>query len=276
MTLHEAIYKLLTEKNRWMSTQEIANELNTNKWYSKKDGSLITAFQIHGRTKNYKDLFERNGALVGVKGKANQIVVSAPKSSSGRNLTPINNSSLDIHLVEKVLMNENNFKPANKIEELVPNRPGVYCIRIKEVSLLSEPFRKILNERGHNIIYIGIASQNLRTRFFNQELNAIGHGTFFRSLGAVLGYKPPVGSLLGKRNKRNYKFSNSDECQIIDWIKNNIIVNWQEYDKELDEFESELIVKYLPLLNLAKNPAASDKLKALRAECVSIANTINK
>lgn len=47
-----------------MTTQEIADELNLNKWYTKKDGSKITAFQIHGRTKNYVKIFRREGSDV--------------------------------------------------------------------------------------------------------------------------------------------------------------------------------------------------------------------
>ena len=37
MTLHEAIIKLLKEKGTPMTTTEIANALNENKWYLKKD-----------------------------------------------------------------------------------------------------------------------------------------------------------------------------------------------------------------------------------------------
>ncbi len=47
-----------------MTTTEIASELNKNKWYQKKDGSRIEPFQIHGRTRNYSHLFERNGSTV--------------------------------------------------------------------------------------------------------------------------------------------------------------------------------------------------------------------
>lgn len=64
MTLHEAIKKLLGQTGQSMTTQQIANELNENGWYQKKDGSQITAFQIHGRTKNYDHLFERDGSTV--------------------------------------------------------------------------------------------------------------------------------------------------------------------------------------------------------------------
>ncbi len=64
MKLHEAIVKLIKLKGSQMTTTEIADELNRNNWYQKKDGSEITAFQIHRRTKNYSNLFKRDGAIV--------------------------------------------------------------------------------------------------------------------------------------------------------------------------------------------------------------------
>lgn len=64
MTLHSAIEKLLRRTGRPMTTQQVADELNRNGQYKKKDNSNITAFQIHGRTKNYTNLFDRNGAVV--------------------------------------------------------------------------------------------------------------------------------------------------------------------------------------------------------------------
>ncbi len=64
MTLHEAIIQVLIQAGHPMTTHEIANELNKNKLYQKKDNSLITPFQIHGRTKNYPNLFSRNGTTV--------------------------------------------------------------------------------------------------------------------------------------------------------------------------------------------------------------------
>ena len=66
MTLHEAILVIIKEKNREMTTTEIADELNKRKLYSKKDGSEITPFQVHGRTKNYPQYFSRNGSKVGL------------------------------------------------------------------------------------------------------------------------------------------------------------------------------------------------------------------
>lgn len=69
MTLHEAVVQLLQQTGRSMTTTEIANALNKAKTYTKKDGSAITPFQIHGRTKNYPQLFERKSTLVTLTGQ---------------------------------------------------------------------------------------------------------------------------------------------------------------------------------------------------------------
>lgn len=53
-----------------MTTQQIADELNKNEWYRKKDGSKITAFQIHSRTKNYPNIFHRDGSTVSLIGQS--------------------------------------------------------------------------------------------------------------------------------------------------------------------------------------------------------------
>ena len=78
MTLHEAIEKLLRQTGRPMTTQQIADELNKNGWYQKKDGSTIQAFQIHGRTRNYATIFDRDGSTVSLIGQ----VVTKPKPAT--------------------------------------------------------------------------------------------------------------------------------------------------------------------------------------------------
>jgi hypothetical protein len=172
-------------------------------------------------------------------------------------------------------MSESNFKSAKIIDSTVPSNPGMYCIRIKNIDTLPVLFNTELKKRGHNIIYIGIATKSLNKRMLNQELRAKGHGTFFRSLGAILGYKPPAGSLINKKNKRNYKFSNTDETQIINWINYNLTISWIVLNSGVEKIETELILKYKPLLNIAKNPVAMRELSQLRKECVRIANEIN-
>src|SRR5690606_11828588 len=84
MTLHEAIEKLLRQTGRPMTTQQIADEFNKNGWYQKKDGSTIQAFQIHGRTRNYANIFDRDGSTVSLIGqaaaKATSVTISQPKT----------------------------------------------------------------------------------------------------------------------------------------------------------------------------------------------------
>lgn len=270
MTLHEAIEKLLREAQCAMTTEEIAEKLNKLKWYQKKDGSPLTAYQIHGRTQNYHDIFDRDGSLVSLKGRSKERRIEI---STVEKLPPkLSEIKGDNKLLSKVLMNAKNFKSAGEIDNWVPDVSGLYCVRIKDVNVLDVFFSKVLVKRGHNILYIGIASQSLKKRFLNQELRANGHGTFFRSLGAMLGYQPEKGSLKGKLNKRNYKFSKQTESEIIQWINKHLIVNWIELNEGFDDLETDLIKEHLPLMNLAKNPQPSMLLSELRAECVRIAN----
>ncbi len=274
MTLHEAIEKLLRQTGRPMTTQQIADELNKNGWYQKKDGSQIQAFQIHGRTRNYANLFDRNGSTVSLIGQTKPNIGATQTETPKQIVKAKLIASVDTTLLEKALMNEKNFKNASDIDNLVPNVSGLYCIRISDTNKLPKPFNTFLANRQHNIIYIGIATESLNKRFLNQELRANGHGTFFRSIGAVLGYRPPKGSLATKANKRNYKFSQTDEQKIIKWINDNLIVNWVEFTGDFETIETELIIKHRPLINLAKNPSALQLLSDLRKECVQIANEL--
>lgn len=277
MTLHEAIIKVLQQHGKSMSTQEIADALNKYKWYTKGDGSSISAFQIHGRTRKYPHLFNRNGSIVSLKSSTghqkSQPKVNVPQATQVKQQKLVNSDQLPDELALKVLMNEKNHKPAGTIQNAIPDNPGLYCIRIDYAHNLPEPFAAHLKSRNHNILYIGIATTSLRQRL-GQELWAESHGTFFRGLGAVLGYRPPAGSLINKKNKKNYTFSAADEASIIKWINTHLLVNWVKFEGDFEGVESALIKQYLPLLNTSKNPAKLKELAALREECRKIANEI--
>jgi hypothetical protein len=63
--LHDEIARILRDAgNRWMTTHEIAAEVNTARRYRTRKGTDVTAFQIHGRTRNYGGMFERDGSRV--------------------------------------------------------------------------------------------------------------------------------------------------------------------------------------------------------------------
>jgi hypothetical protein len=186
----------------------------------------------------------------------------------------IENLNIDTTLLSKMLMDEKNYKSASLIDNLVPHSAGIYCVQIIDIHKLPIPFNSLLKDRNHNIIYIGIATKSLKKRFLNQELRGNGHGTFFRSIGAILGYRPIIGSLVDKINKRNFKFSTNDEKEIIKWINQNLKVNWIQMKNDFENLETQLINTHKPLLNLAKNPLALKSLSDLRKECVRIANEI--
>lgn len=60
MTLHDAIITVLKEKGSQMSYEEIANVINKEKLYLRRDKELLQAFQVRLRTfvqKKYKPLF---------------------------------------------------------------------------------------------------------------------------------------------------------------------------------------------------------------------------
>lgn len=63
-TLHDELQAiLLSGGNVWMTTTELADAVNQRGPYV-KDGSLVDAFQVHGRTRNYPHLFERERSSV--------------------------------------------------------------------------------------------------------------------------------------------------------------------------------------------------------------------
>lgn len=181
------------------------------------------------------------------------------------------NNPAGLQQIEDELILSGSFMRAGIIDNGVPNSTGFYCIRLAIDSKLPKEYQSILDQRNHRLIYIGKAEgQSLRKRFLNQELRAIGHGTFFRSIGAVLGYRPPKGSLTIEQE--NYRFADDDITEIINWINENFEVNWIEYSGAFD-IEEAIIEKYRPLLNIKHNPSKLAILSSARDECLRTART---
>lgn len=169
------------------------------------------------------------------------------------------------------LMYPQSFEPASNLNEsLIPDIPGLYAIRIKDISMLPHPYKDELQNRGHNILYIGKATKSLRDRLWCQELNHKSPATFFRSIGAILGYRPIKGSMYGK-NTRNYKFSKEDTSKIRLWMTDNLLINTRILRDNIEDVESALIREYKPIINISKNPYKMEILSELRDECVRIA-----
>lgn len=73
-----------------MTTSALAARVNERGRYQKRDGSPVDAFQVHGRTRNYGSLFERDGSRVrlietetGVGRKRGSSVARQPRKRSG-------------------------------------------------------------------------------------------------------------------------------------------------------------------------------------------------
>jgi hypothetical protein len=62
-TLHQALELILSENgNNWMSVSALAKAVNERGLYVKRDGSPVEVNQIHARTHNYEDKFEKDPA----------------------------------------------------------------------------------------------------------------------------------------------------------------------------------------------------------------------
>ncbi len=153
-----------------------------------------------------------------------------------------------------------------------PDAPGLYAIFVDAADALPVPFGDLLAARETTLIYLSKAGDSLRKRLGEEELRHKRAATFFRSLGAVLGYQPPAGSLVGAKNQRNYRFSSQDTAAITVWIDAHLRVRWLALPKdETESYEPLLIALLRPLLNLKGNSSALPELRALRTECCRIA-----
>jgi hypothetical protein len=100
------------------------------------------------------------------------------------------------------------------------------------------------------LLYIGQAKDSLRKRLVEQELQHRSAATFFRNLGALLGFRPTPGALVDMGNQNNYRFSKSDTAEIVAWITSHLRVSWVELARErLKPVETAAVKKHRPLIN---------------------------
>ena len=185
------------------------------------------------------------------------------------------NSNISENILKEVdsserLVNNNNFKGILQLDNRMLDKKGFYCIRLKENSKLPNRYQSIFEKREYKFIYIGKAEKTLGQRL-EQELEHKSPGTFFRSIGCVLGYSPIKGHLIGKANQDNFRFSKEDTNKIISWLKENVEISIVEYEGNFDLTEGELISKYAPLLNIDKNLLKLQELIDDRKRCKNIA-----
>lgn len=172
------------------------------------------------------------------------------------------------------LLSDPSFRLAGEIDSEVPDDFGVYAIRLATGANPPEQFQTHLDARKTRVIYIGQAErQTLLKRLLGNELPARANGTFFRSIGAVLGYRPLPGSLAGRKRTQNYRFTPEDRNATVDWIDATLEISWVVLPQAaVHSTEIGLIRKYTPLLNLAGNPVPLSELSKLRELCRTIAS----
>lgn len=260
-----------------MTAREVAEAVNEQRLYSRRDKGAIPASQVSARARKYPHFFTRTpeGRLQ----LTPRALEAAPKNRVPRELpadvsdAPRYQQVQDVVSGSDALLDNAAFRAANSIDTDAPPRPGLYAIRVREIDVLPSPFREEARRRESTLIYIGAAKVNLSKRLV-QELRARGHGTLFRSLGAALGYRPQPGSLIGKKNDRNFVFSPSDEGAIISWINDNLEVSWVQLEHGVHAAETRLLRLHGPLFNLQGNHRRLPALTRLRDLCRSVANSV--
>ena len=272
MSLHEAMVEVLREAGRPLRPVEIAARINELGLHQRDDGGSVPSGQVSARARRYQHLFCKEGPMLTLE----KSVAGIRSERSQRTLSKTSmppESAIDSNRAERALLDEANFVSAALVDDLVPpNARGVYAFRVKRTEALPPPFDSYLRQRDTGLIYIGEADgQTLHSRMLGQELRSRSHGTFFRSIGAVLGHLPKQGSLVGKKNQKNYKFSAGDTVSIIKWLNENLEVSWVVLDENIHNVEVALIRKHTPLLNIRNNPRSLPELEILRKECRRIA-----
>lgn len=231
----------------------------------RKIGFYLSDFGINGCQQHHFDELIRTGRLKILGGTIKSPVLKM--DAIKRNIVSgakKKTTATDYQDAEKQLINGRFSAVSALTGDMIPDEPGLYCIKLRKGVVLPTKYGKV---RENGIIYIGQASTSLRQRFWRQELNHHGAATFFRGIGAVLGYLPPKGSLYGK-STNNYKFSDEDTEAIRKWIRQSLFVNWIPFGTDnMDTVERDLIQKYRPLMNTTHNPTPSPELAAARERC---------
>ncbi len=162
--------------------------------------------------------------------------------------------------------------PAAEAGARIPREPGLYAIVIDDPRNLPGAFGAYLAERSSAVLYVGVTSTSLRKRLAAQDLRHAGPSTFFRGLGAILGYRPPIGSLKGKKNQNNYQFNEAGRRAVADWIERHLSVRWIAAEAESAGALEPLVIGELrPPLNTEHNPDALPELSELRGKCREVA-----
>lgn len=151
------------------------------------------------------------------------------------------------------------FYPLSSADDVLPARAGNYVFLLKEKVQL--PIDKVCNQPAirtieieglaYQLIYTGIAGDNLRKRILKQHLygNNAGRSTFRKSIGSLMGLKKMARD---KVENSKTKFCETDEDKLTEWMQNNLVV-LSFANENCEELENKMIAVLNPPLNLDKN-----------------------
>lgn len=149
---------------------------------------------------------------------------------------------------------ENRFDPKLDSEIKIPGQPGNYIVCLCKGSILPsvDIIPKMKKFAGLNVVYTGIASQNLRERDYRQHFtgNNAGRSTLRKSIGSLMGLKKISRDKDPSTGKT--KFTASDESKLSRWMLSNLVLYFYA-NKYFNRFEDELIQHFNPPLNLQGN-----------------------
>lgn len=253
VTLHDEIVAILRESGvASMSTSEIAARVNARGRYQKRDGSAVTAYQIHGRTKNYSDLFDRDGTRVSLRGSERS--VSGPRGP----LSPAKAASQAAQPVEalvssavKVLSEPG--KPIEVAAKSAPHQAGLYALT---VSARGADELGLSDVSGP--VYVGKAEDSLASRDIDQHFadGNTGRSTVRRTLAALLASK--INLVAMPRNPTRpadfdrYALEALSDRRLTEWMEANLrIAFWvAPAGSVLRPIEAAVIRHFSPPLNL--------------------------
>ncbi|MFD1553710.1 hypothetical protein DNU06_10045 [Putridiphycobacter roseus] len=150
----------------------------------------------------------------------------------------------------------------------VPDLPGNYIICLKPSSTLCNNLVSYTEYEKLKVLYTGISSKSLRKRDIKQHFYGhAGQSTLRKSIGSLMGLNKIPRDQSNPTNGKT-KFTAIDEAKLTEWMLENLAFFYCVSNNPI-QFETSLIAKFNPPLNISKNYNSTNKsfrqdLKMLR------------